>query len=109
MSWSSSTTMPSSFSLNTLIITMNRGCAYAQSGPRGVNGLQMRCLGLGPEKVPQMEQNVNELSGSRRTSFCASGVARAHSRANTNAIGVVAAGTAANRACVLYRWLLVGT
>ena len=78
MSWSSSTTMPSSFSLNTLIITMNRGCAYAQSGPRGINGLQMRCLGLGPEKVPQMEQNVNELSGSRRTSFCASGVARAH-------------------------------
>ena len=40
--------------------------------------------------------------------FCASGVARAHSRANTNAIGVVAAGIAANRACVLYRWLLVG-
>ena len=29
-------------------------------------------------------------------------------RANTNAIGVVADGTAADRACVLYRWLLVG-
>ena len=28
--------------------------------------------------------------------------------AGTNAIGVVAVGTAANRACVLYRWLLVG-
>ena len=29
-------------------------------------------------------------------------------RANTDAIGAVAAGIAANRACVLYRWLLVG-
>ena len=50
MSWSSSTTMPSSFSLNTLIIAMNRGCVYAQSGPRAINGLQMRGFGLGPEK-----------------------------------------------------------
>jgi hypothetical protein len=33
-----------------------------------------------------------------------SGVSLAHLRANTNAIGVVAAGIAANRACVLYRW-----
>ena len=44
--------------------------------------------------------------------FWVSGVARALIlRANTNAIGVVAAGIAANRACVLpvvYRWLLVG-
>ena len=40
--------------------------------------------------------------------FWLSGVARAHLRANIDAIGAVAAGIAANRACVLHRWLLVG-
>ena len=47
-------------------------------------------------------------SSSSSYEFWLSGVARAHLRANTDAIGAVAAGIAANRACVLYRWLLVG-
>ena len=67
----------------------------------------MRGFGLGPEKCLRWNKRKrNEWLPENK--FWLSGVSLAHLRANINAIGVVAAGIAANRACVLYRWLLVG-
>ena len=67
----------------------------------------MRGFGLGPEKCLRWNKRKrNEWLPEDK--FLALRRSLAHLRANTDAIGVVAAGIAANRACVLYRWLLVG-
>ena len=69
----------------------------------------MRGFGLGPEKCLRWNKRKrNEWLPENKQVLALTGVSLAHLRANTDAIGVVAAGIAANRACVLYRWLLVG-
>ena len=64
-------------------------------------------FGLGPEKCLRWNKRKrNEWLPENK--FLALQCLSRSLRANTDAIGAVAAGIAANRACVLYRWLLVG-
>ena len=68
----------------------------------------MRGFGLGPEKCLRWNKRKrnewlpeNKFLAPRWRLSCSL-------RASIDAIGAVAAGIAANKVCVLYRWLLVG-